>query len=65
MAQDLKVSVDALALRQVLEALVSAPHRIRELQATSGLPDNPIDILVKQYNDYATEKQAEAAETPA
>lgn len=66
MAQEkLMVSVDALALRQILEALISAPHRIRELQAIRGLGENPIDTLVKQYNDYAAEKQADTTETPA
>lgn len=44
--------VDREALTQVLNALTSQPHLIRELQATRGLPlvkgekANPIDLLI-------------------
>ena len=31
------------------------------LQVTRGLPDNPIDNLLKQFNDWATAAQAAAA----
>lgn len=41
------------ALRVVLTALDGQPHHIRELQATRGLPDNPIDILITDYNTNA------------
>lgn len=46
------VTVDAAALREVLQALVGPPHWIRELQVTRGLPSgtNPIDLLVRQFN---------------
>jgi len=51
------VSVDAEALRQLLSAIVGPPHYIREIQATMGHPEifksNPIDILVKQFNEQA------------
>lgn len=49
-----KIKVDAAALRQLLNACIGPAHYIRELQVTrdngSGLfPDNPIDILIKDY----------------
>lgn len=48
------VTVDAKALRQVLQALIGPPHHVRELQATrtpeSLFPENPINVLVDQYN---------------
>lgn len=48
-------------LRALLVALAGNPHEIRELQATRGLPDNPIDNLLKQFNAWATAAQAAAA----
>lgn len=50
------VIVSAEALRQVLQALIGPPHLIREIQFTRGLPgdDNPIDLLVREYNEQAT-----------
>lgn len=59
------ISVDASALRQVLQALIGAPYEIRELQviAKSKAADlfdfNPIGTLVKQYNDWADEQNKE------
>lgn len=44
------VIVDAQALATILQALINDPHQIRELQALRGLPDNPIDLLVNEYN---------------
>lgn len=48
------VTVNADALRQVLNALIGAPHLIRELQATRDKPPvltgNPIDTLVREFN---------------
>jgi hypothetical protein len=55
------VSVDKKALKKILEALTGPGHLIRELQATRDLPpmrlsegdelyENPINILLKQYN---------------
>ena len=47
-----RIEVDADALYQVLTAIGGDPYRIRELQATRGLPggSNPIEILVEEYN---------------
>jgi hypothetical protein len=45
-----KVTVDLEALRAVLQALTGEPHYIRELQATIGLPDNPIAKLIDDFN---------------
>lgn len=51
------VTVDANALRQVLEALNGPAHYIRELQVLRGpLHDgNPIDTLVSNYNKAVDE----------
>lgn len=43
------------ALKAVLVALNGLPHWIRELQATRGLPDNPIDFLIKEFNESKSE----------
>lgn len=48
-----KITVDAKALQQVLQALIGPPHLIRELQATANKPylsENPIDVLCAEYN---------------
>ena len=49
------ITVDAQALRRILQALTGPPHLIRELQATRGIAeltgDDPIGTLVKQYNE--------------
>lgn len=48
-----KVTVSANALRQLLAALSGPEHYIRELQVTRGPlvgDDNPINILVAEYN---------------
>lgn len=39
------------ALHSVLSALNGLPHQIRELQATRGLPENPIDFLIDEFNN--------------
>jgi hypothetical protein len=48
------VSVDAKALRQLLEAVTGPGHHIRELQATRSLHalgyPNPIDTLLDSFN---------------
>ena len=44
------VTVDADALRQVLQALIGPSYLMSELMAIQGLGDSPIDILVEQYN---------------
>jgi hypothetical protein len=48
-----KVSVDADALRHVLQALIGPDHHIRELQACRRLPDSPIDKLITEFNAQA------------
>ena len=62
----MKVSVDAEALRQVLQALNGPGHHILELQATRSLDDmlpieqrNPINVLTKEYNDFVIEHNKE------
>jgi hypothetical protein len=60
-----RVTVSAYALKQVLTALNGPAHYIRELQATRGPlvgEDNPINILVNQYN--AAVEAALKDETP-
>jgi len=49
-----KTLVSAEPLRRVLNALVNAPHVIRELQATREpvalFADNPINVLIAEFN---------------
>ncbi len=50
------VVLSADNVRHLLQALLGAPHEIRELQvlAKSSLPgSNPIRVLVEQYNEQA------------
>lgn len=49
------VTVNAAALRKVLNALNGAGHEIRELQVIRNLPGekSPIDILIDEYNAAA------------
>lgn len=55
-----KIEVSVAALFQVLEALNGPPHLIRELQATRGpMFDNPIDTLIKEYNEVADKNRKE------
>ena len=53
MSKLILVSEDAL--RKVLNALVNEPHQIRELQVTREpvalFKDNPINILIEQFNN--------------
>lgn len=50
------VTVNAEALRQLLQSLVGSPHEIRELQVTREVwKENPLNILIKEFND-AVEK---------
>lgn len=60
------ISVDAKALREVLQALISPGPAIRELQMLHGSSVekitgvlSPISILVKQFNDHC-EKESGA-----
>lgn len=53
-----RVPVDIHALRELLEAVDAAPHCIRELQATRGIGNNCIDLLVLQFNQFATTPDA-------
>lgn len=51
-----KILVSAEPLRQLLNALNGPGHHIRELQALRGPlvgDDNPINILVAEFNDHA------------
>ena len=52
------VTVNAVALRRVLVALSGPSYLIRELQAINSpsVPDNPIGILIKEYNDSLKEQ---------
>lgn len=54
-----RITVDGKALRQVLEALIGPGHFIRELQALRSpeelFPDNPINVLIKEYNQQVGE----------
>lgn len=49
------VSVDAKALRTVLQALIGPPHLIREIQMTRGVAaltgDDPIGVLIEDFNN--------------
>lgn len=49
------VSVNAKALKQVLQALIGPGHLIREIQMTRHIPGhpNPINTLVQEYNAAA------------
>lgn len=58
---DKKIEVDAHALYELLSAVVGPDHLIRELQATqmldslgfgSTIHPHPINVLVKQWNEY-------------
>lgn len=49
------VTVNAKALRDLLAAIIGPGHLIRELQTTRGQQDNPINLLIAEYN-AATEK---------
>ena len=53
------VTVDAVALHTVLQALVGPPHYIRELQAIRGLlgNKNAIDVLIDQFNEQLKTSQ--------
>ena len=61
--EDMKtVTVDADALRELLDALVGPHYLMSELRVTQGTGDNPIDRLIEQYNEavvnhVAMEKQ--------
>lgn len=57
------VTVDADALRQVLQALVGPSYLISELMAIRVLGDSPIDILVEQYNAAVNERAAKEQQT--
>lgn len=60
-----KIPVSKDALREVLSALVGPSHHIRELQATRGEVyqlaagrENPIDVVLREYNTWAEEQNA-------
>lgn len=68
------VTVDANALRQVLQAILGPDHYIRELKVIhnlyqklpGNLADNPLGLLIQQYNEAATacEEEEEENELP-
>ena len=55
------ILVDKRSLGTVLQALVNAPHHIRELQATREpaalFKDNPINVLIANYEAAPTQPQ--------
>ena len=56
------ITVNAKALGQLLAALVEPGHLIREIQCTRGPivgKDNPINILVAEYNAAADKHNIE------
>lgn len=57
------ITVDAAALREVLQALIGPGHHIRELQATRSLHKlghpNAIETLVEQYNEWVSRAKEE------
>lgn len=59
-----KLLVSAEPLRKVLNALVGAPHYIRELQATRSpaelFSDNPINVLIAEFNNAQASEQQRA-----
>ena len=50
------VTVDASALREILQALNGPSYLIAELQAIRSLGDSPIDLLIKQFNEQAEDQ---------
>lgn len=58
-----KVPVDAGALREVLLAFQGHSHQVNELMATRDKPPiltgNPIDRLIREFNEWATEYDEE------
>jgi hypothetical protein len=60
------ITVNAEALGQLLQAIVGPPHLMRELQVTRGPlvgKDNPINILVAEYNAAAEKFNSEVQES--
>ena len=56
------VTVNAIALRELLIAVNGGAHQIRELQSTRGPLagiENPIDILVDEFNQAVAKHNAE------
>lgn len=51
------ITVNAEALRQVLQALIGPPHHIRELQVLRSFPDSPITTLVTTYNEWQSKQE--------
>lgn len=44
------ITVNFAALKQLLVAVAGPDHHIRELQYTRSLPNNPINVLLGEYN---------------
>lgn len=52
------VTVDADALREILQAIIGPGYLIRELQAIRSLGDSPIDKLLEQYKEQITQTES-------
>jgi hypothetical protein len=59
------LEVNPTSLRALLIAVTGAPHEIREIQACRGIPDNPIDQLLREYNDWVYAPAPPAAKLDA
>lgn len=46
-----RITVDAKALHALITALNSSPMRVSELMLGRADPENPINVLIKEYND--------------
>ena len=55
------ILVGTEALRQVLEAFIGGSHLIMELYCTISptCPDNPVTILINQFNNEMEKRRAE------
>lgn len=68
MAERQMVSVDAQALRTVLEALNGPAHYIRELQMTRSIAaltgDDPIGTLIEDFNNAVNPPRNAGVDVP-
>lgn len=62
---DLKISVSAKALKEVLAALTGSQYSVRDLVMTRGLIGyiNPIDQLLQEYNTEIKKYVSESTNT--
>lgn len=52
------VTVDADALRRILQALIGPGYLIRELQAIRSLGNSPINKLMEQYKEQISQTES-------